>query len=191
MSGCGCFTLRSFAPFAVKRTARFRPHHSAGERRVYLWEGKQVDIARWLHVTGVVVWVGGMFFAYMALRPAAAKLLEPAQRLPLWSATFTNFFPWVWVAVWLILPSGAYLFVLMGGFAGAPRHANIMFALGLVMIWIFGHVYYSSFRKLKRHVALKDWPQAGAALNQIRVLVGANLLLGLLTIAVATAGRLL
>ena len=33
-----------------------------------------------LHVLAVVVWVGGMFFAYMAVRPVAASLLEPAQR---------------------------------------------------------------------------------------------------------------
>ena len=28
-----------------------------------------------LHVLGIVVWVGGMFFAYMALRPVAASVL--------------------------------------------------------------------------------------------------------------------
>ena len=149
-----------------------------------------MEIARWLHITGVIVWIGGMFFAYVALRPAAAKLLEPAQRLPLWSATFSHFFPWVWGAVWLILPSGLYMFFRMGGFARAPRYVDLMFGLGLAMVVIFGHVYSSSFRKLKRHVALKDWPRAGAALNQIRLLVGVNLLLGFVTVAVATAGAL-
>ena len=29
-----------------------------------------------LHVLSIVVWVGGMFFAYMALRPVAASVLE-------------------------------------------------------------------------------------------------------------------
>jgi len=36
-----------------------------------------------LHFLATVIWVGGMFFAYMALRSVAASLLEPAQRLPL------------------------------------------------------------------------------------------------------------
>ncbi len=63
-------------------------------------------IALLLHVLSVVVWVGGMFFAYMALRPAAVQTLEPPQRLPLWAATFDRFFPWVWLAVTLILGSG-------------------------------------------------------------------------------------
>ena len=30
-----------------------------------------------LHLLAAVIWVGGMFFAYMALRPVAASLLEP------------------------------------------------------------------------------------------------------------------
>ena len=45
-----------------------------------------------LHLLGVVVWVGGMFFAHMALRPAATELLEPPQRLPLLQATLMRFF---------------------------------------------------------------------------------------------------
>jgi len=66
-----------------------------------------MEIARLLHLLGVVIWVGGMFFAYMTLRPAAAALLEPAQRLPLWQATLSRFFTWVWIAVALIIVSSA------------------------------------------------------------------------------------
>ncbi len=44
-----------------------------------------------LHVLAVVIWVGGMFFAYNALRPAAAEVLEPPNRLKLWVATFVDF----------------------------------------------------------------------------------------------------
>ncbi len=147
-------------------------------------------IALLFHVTGVVIWVGGMFFAYMALRPAAGKVLEPAQRLPLWLATFAKFFPWVWVSILLIVTSGLYLIFALGGLRIAGAHVHLMILLAIVMVTIFAHVYYAPFRKLKRHVALKDWPQAGTALNRIRMLVGMNLLLGLATIAVATAGKL-
>ena len=48
-----------------------------------------------LHLLGVIVWVGGMFVAYMALRPAAVEVLEPYQRLPLMKRTLDRFFPWV------------------------------------------------------------------------------------------------
>ena len=43
-----------------------------------------MQIARWLHLLGVVVWVGGMFFAHMALRPSVLAL-NPPERLPLLS----------------------------------------------------------------------------------------------------------
>ena len=39
-------------------------------------------IALWLHLLATVVWVGGMFFAHVALRPAVAALPPPV-RLPL------------------------------------------------------------------------------------------------------------
>ncbi|MEW6025345.1 MAG: CopD family protein [Pseudomonadota bacterium] len=142
-----------------------------------------------LHVLGVVVWVGGMFFAYMALRPVAASVLEPPQRLTLWAGVFGKFFPWVWVSVALILATGLHLLVTMGG-ADAPHYALAMFALGILMMAIFAHVFFAPYGRLKRAVAAQDWKAGGAALAQIRQLVGLNLSLGLLTIAVVFLGRL-
>ncbi|KAG1694742.1 Bifunctional purine biosynthesis protein PurH [Nymphon striatum] len=52
-----------------------------------------MSIALSLHVLAVVIWVGGMFFAHQALRPAAVSTLEPPLRLQLWVATFKRFFP--------------------------------------------------------------------------------------------------
>ena len=34
-----------------------------------------------LHVLAAVIWVGGMFFAWIVLRPVAASQLEPPARL--------------------------------------------------------------------------------------------------------------
>jgi uncharacterized membrane protein len=144
-----------------------------------------------LHVLGVTVWVGGMFFAYMCLRPAAAEVLEPPQRLRLWDGTFARFFPWVWAAVALILASGLYMIMLMGGFAAAPHYVHAMFGVGLAMMLIFFHVYFSPYRRLSRAVAAQDWKAGGAALGQIRRLVGVNLALSAITIATAILGRLL
>ena len=146
-----------------------------------------MKIALWLHVLGMMVWVGGMFFAYMALRPAAAQVLQPAQRLPLWAATFARFFPWVWASATAILTSGLYMVWVMGGFKGAPLYVHLMFVIGSGMMLIFAHVFFSPYARLKRFVAAQDWPEAGKALNQIRFLVGLNLVLGLVTVTVATA----
>ena len=149
-----------------------------------------MEIARFLHVIGVVIWVGGMFFAYMTLRPAAAVLLEPPQRLPLWQATLSRFFTWVWIAVGLIVVSSAWMLVALGGMRSVGVYVHIMLAIGVVMMLIFAHVFFAPYRRLTRAVQAKDWPAGGAALAQIRKLVGLNLILGLVTVAVAILGRL-
>ncbi len=143
-----------------------------------------------LHVVSVVVWVGGMFFAYMALRPVAASVLEPPQRLTLWSGVFGKFFPWVWASVILILLSGLYMLMLLGG-ASAPHYTLTMLVLGVAMMLIFAHVFFASYKKLKRAVGQQDWKAGGAALGQIRRLIGINLTIGLVTIVVVFVGRAL
>jgi uncharacterized membrane protein len=142
----------------------------------------------YLHVASVVVWVGGMFFAYVCLRPVAAAQLQPAQRLPLWRGVFDLFLNWVWVAIAVILSSGLAM-MLQVGFKSAPFNWHIMFLLGLSMMLIFALVYFVPYRMLGRACDAQDWPAGGAALGRIRKLVGLNLLLGLLNIGIATLGR--
>jgi uncharacterized membrane protein len=149
-----------------------------------------MTLSLFLHVLSVVVWVGGMFFAYMALRPVAAGVLEPPQRLTLWAGVFDKFFPWVWVSVVLILLTGLHMLTVFGG-ASAPLYALAMLVLGVAMMLIFAHVFFAPYKKLKRAVAAQDWKAGGAALGQIRMLIGINLSLGLLTIAVVFVGRAL
>ena len=147
-----------------------------------------MTLSLFLHVLSVVVWVGGMFFAYMALRPVAGSVLEPPQRLTLWAGVFGKFFPWVWVSVALILLTGLHMLMVFGGMA-APLYALAMLVLGVGMMLIFAHVFFSPYKKLKRAVGEQDWKAGGAALGQIRMLIGINLSLGLLTIAVVFIGR--
>jgi len=143
-----------------------------------------------LHLAGVVVWVGGMFFAYVCLRPTAVELLEPPQRLRLWRGVFARFFTWVWWAVLLIAASGL---VMIGqhGFGAAPPGWHLMMTSGLLMIGIYIYVATIPYAALVQAVEAEDWKSGGAALNRIRQLVGTNLLLGLLTIGFATLGRYL
>ncbi|THF63473.1 CopD family protein [Pseudothauera rhizosphaerae] len=139
-----------------------------------------------LHVLGVAVWVGGMAFAWGCLRPAAAQL-APAQRLPLWAATFARFFPLVWAAVALIGLSGLFM-LIERGFAGAPRAWHVMLLTGLVMIAVFAGIWLGPWQRLQRAVRVEDWASGAVALNTIRQRVGFNLALGVATIAIATLG---
>jgi len=143
-------------------------------------------IALFLHVMSDVVWIGGMFFAYMAVRPAAAEVLEPPQRLKLWTGIFRRFFPWVWASVVVLLVTGFYM---MGQMGAVPPYVLAMTVIGVVMSAIFLHIFFAPFARLKRAVAAEDWKAGGAALNQIRMLIATNLSLGILNIAVAMLGR--
>lgn len=148
-----------------------------------------LSLALALHVLSAVIWVGGMFFAYLCLRPAAGAL-EPPHRLRLWVAVFERFFPWIWLAVAVLLASGLWMSVVVfGGFAHASLYVHLMFGLGIVMMLLFMHVYFAPFQRLKRAVAAADWATGGAQLGQIRRLVGINLILGLIVVAIATGGR--
>ncbi len=145
-----------------------------------------------LHVISAVIWVGGMFFAYNFLRPVAGSVLEPPLRLTLWAGVFRRFFPYVWLSV-LILPVTGYLmlFSIWGGFAAAPVYVHIMNGIGILMVLIYLHVFFSPYQRLKRAVAEQKWPEGGKALAQIRLLILVNTSLGVLVVLVASGGRLL
>ena len=145
-----------------------------------------------LHLLAAVVWVGGMIFAHNSLRPAAVQVLEPPLRLELWVQVFKRFFVLVWISIALILSTGYWmLFSYFGGFAGAGIHVHIMHGGGILMVMVYLHVFFSPYRRLKQAVIIQDYPLAGAQLNQIRKMVGINILIGLLVIIVASAGRYL
>ncbi|WP_432239100.1 CopD family protein [Herbaspirillum robiniae] len=145
-------------------------------------------VAKLFHLLGLTIWVGGMFFAHMALRPALA-VLHPEQRLVLMASVLGNFFIWVWIAIALVLGSGLHLMALMGGHA--PPYVHAMAGIGIVMMLIFGHIFFAPFRRLKLYASQQDWDRASRALGQIRRLVGINLCLGLLTIALGALGPLM
>jgi uncharacterized membrane protein len=150
-----------------------------------------MSIALSLHLLSAVVWVGGMFFAYVCLRPVAAQLLDPPVRLTLWSRVFTKFFNFVWLSIILLIITGHAMISLSGGMAGVGKHVHIMLLLGYVMFIIYGHLFFASFKRLKLAVAISDWDDAANRLNSMRRMVGINLSLGLITIIVGSGGRFL
>jgi uncharacterized membrane protein len=149
----------------------------------------ETTFALTFHVLGAVVWVGGMFAAYMCLRPAAGAL-EPPQRLRLWRAFFAKFFPWVWAAVVLLLTSGYWmLLTTFGGFSGAPIYIDLIQGIGWLMIALYVWLFHGPWLKFKRAVDAQDWPAAAAHLNRIRQVIMINLPLGLIVVVIGGSGR--
>lgn len=148
-----------------------------------------VILAKALHILAAVVWVGGMFFAYLVLRPATGPM-QPPERLGLWNRAFATFFAWVWVAVIVLLLSGYWLlFDDLGGFAAAGVPVHLMQGIGLLMMLLFVHLYVAPYRRFRRAVAASEFAAAAASLNQIRVIVAINLVFGLVAVVVGATGR--
>lgn len=139
-----------------------------------------------IHLAAVIVWIGGMVFAHFCLRPVAAAQLPPPQRLPLLAAVLGRFFSLVGWSLLLLWASGLARFSQAG--AAIPGNWYVMAGIAAVMTAIFGLIVLRFHGRMVAAVAVQDWPAAGAAMNSIRRLVLVNLVLGLLTVAVAILG---
>lgn len=144
-----------------------------------------------LHLSAVVTWIGGMVFAHGCLRPAAAATLAPAQRLPLMAAALGRFFVLVGASLLVLWGSGIAMFVAHWRAGGrAPLTWNLMALIAAVMTAVFVLIVMRGHPRMRRALSDGALPQAAAALDEIRRLVVLNLVLGFLTLAVATLGRL-
>jgi uncharacterized membrane protein len=135
-----------------------------------------------VHVLCAVLWVGGMFFAYVVLRPSLS-VLEPIQRIALHTQVFRRFFLVVWHAMPLILLTGfAMLFVEYGGMAHVGWNVHLMLLLGLIMSAVFLVIFFGPYARFRRTTERNT---AAASIDQIRKLIAVNLVLGIVTVVVA------
>lgn len=142
-----------------------------------------------LHLLGAIIWVGGMAFAILVLRPSLA-VLEPPQRLLLHAQVFRRFFMIVWHAMPIILVTGwALLFGWYGGFRDAGVHVHVMHLTGVIMAVVFLAIWFGPYAVFRRAMDRGDGPAAAASANRVRLLITLNLALGVVTSIVAGFGR--
>jgi uncharacterized membrane protein len=135
-----------------------------------------------VHILCAVIWVGGMFFAIVVLRPSIAAL-EPAQRIAMHNRVFRRFFLVVWHAMPIALITGfAMVFGVMGGPARLQWNVNAMMAIGLIMAAVFVALVFGPYRRFRAAISSA---RAGDAAEQIRRLIVLNLALGLVTVVLA------
>ncbi|MEE4070930.1 CopD family protein [Pseudomonas viridiflava] len=141
-----------------------------------------------LHLLAALVWVGGMFFAWIVLRPAVIAALEGPSRLKVWVQVFPRFFVWVWAAVIVLPITGIGMIQLnFTSFETAPRYVQIMMGLYVVMVALFLRIHSLQLPELQRAVEAEQWSEGVAALGRIRRLVGINLIIGLAVVVIAAA----
>jgi uncharacterized membrane protein len=136
------------------------------------------------HLVGVVVWIGGMFFAAVCLHPSLAALAGK-DRVDLMSGTLRRFFNWVALSIALIWASGLGM-IAAAGIDGMPIGWHLMIGLGAVMTLVFAYVVVALFRPAQRALAQGDMAAVAGLLGRIRRLVLLNLVLGAAAIAAVT-----
>jgi uncharacterized membrane protein len=146
------------------------------------------QLVLFFHLAAAIFWMGGMAFMALALRGPLAGQLQPPQRLPLIAAVLARFFVVVAVSIAVLLLSGFYM-LSATGMKNAPPGWHAMLGLGLLMMLLFGHIFFSPFRRLRQAVSAADWAEAGRRAGQITLLAKINLSLGWLAIAAVMLWR--
>lgn len=137
-----------------------------------------------VHLAGVIVWVGGMFFAALCLHPSLAALAGK-DRAVLMSGTLQRFLRYVTVAVVLIWASGLSM-LAAAGVSPMPIGWHLMIGIGLVMTLIFAYLYLALFRPASQAIERGEMTLVPALFGRIRTLVLVNLTLGALAVAAVT-----
>jgi len=142
-----------------------------------------------LHALAAVIWVGGIFFAYRILRPAALSL-EPRDRLILWEKVFRRFFGWVWFFILVLVVSGYWDWLTrFGSIEQVPLYLQLMEWVGWLMIALFIWLFFWPFAKFKIRVAQYEFAEAGHIMNtRMRPVIAINLMLGVIEVVVGASG---
>ncbi|MFN3599018.1 MAG: hypothetical protein ACK4VK_04705 [Aquificaceae bacterium] len=125
-----------------------------------------------LHLFFAVVWIGGMIYSLLFLRPSLREITQQETRDRFLRAVFSKFFLAVWISILVIFISG------MGLWHGYRRDftENTLFHTKLflfgLMAFLFFYIYFFLFRKNR--------------LTHIPNLIGVNLLMGILILLIIT-----
>ena len=77
---------------------------------------------------------------------------------------------------------------LFKGSTESSQKCFVMAGVGLVMAAVFASIWFGPWRGLQQAVMEASWAQGAKAMNEIRQRVMLNLILGTLTVALATLG---
>ena len=142
--------------------------------------GGEIFLLLGVHAVAGAIWVGGMFFALLILRPVMRGTggIDAAARVALHRGVLRRFLPVVWVAMPVMLISGARMIETgYGKFAWAPWPVQAMAFIGVAMGGVFLAIWFGPYRRLRAADATAG---AAAAIRAITWLMALNLALGLL-----------
>ncbi|NJM44052.1 MAG: hypothetical protein HC858_08935 [Brachymonas sp.] len=140
-----------------------------------------ITFIKLFHLAAAIVWLGGMTFMLFSLRPALLAQLQGEPRLALLAQVLKRFFAIVLGAVAVLLLTGLHLYgagAKAVGMPSIPLGWHLMAGLGILMMLLFGHIYFAGLKGLQRALAAFDLPLAASKAAQIHTLVVVNFVLG-------------
>lgn len=140
-----------------------------------------ITFIKLFHLAAAIVWLGGMTFMLFSLRPALLAQLQGEPRLALLAQVLKRFFAIVLGAVAVLLLTGLHLYgagAKAVGMPSIPLGWHLMAGLGILMMLLFGHIYFAGLKGLQRALAASDLPLAASKAAQIHTLVVVNFVLG-------------
>ena len=137
-----------------------------------------------VHLGGVIVWIGGMFFAAVCLHPSLG-VLAGKERAALMAGTLGRFLGYVIAAIVLIWVSGIVLMMRAGG-TSLPVGWHLMIGIGMLMTLIFAYLYLRLFLPARRAIGAGEMAPVPGLMGRIRTLVITNLVLGTAAVAAVT-----
>ena len=141
-----------------------------------------------LHLVAINIWVGGMFFIIIVLGQVVATLDVPEQHV-FWQKLLKRFFAWVWIAVVVLLGTGAGMIVYrFNGLTHAPLYVLMMMGLGLLMATLFFVIYFVFYQRFKQAMQRQDSESGRQQLRMIRWLGTVNMILGICVVVVIGGG---
>ncbi|MFN3976183.1 MAG: CopD family protein [Aquificaceae bacterium] len=123
-----------------------------------------------LHLFFAIVWIGGMVYSLLFLKPSLREIGQEEQRGKFLKQVFSKFFLAVWLSIFVLFLTGMGLWHgYRRDFTDNPLFHIKLFLFGL-MVAVFAYIYFFLFKRNK--------------LSHISNLIGVNLLLGILVLLV-------
>lgn len=140
----------------------------------------------WLHIAAAVVWLGGLAFLVFGLpiKPAEGSALGPAAFVQ----ASKRFQPFFWLAMVLLVGSGVYRIVELGGMRAVPVIIHIKITIALVMILLSLVNSFYMLPRLEKQQETGDLAGSGLLRNYSLIYV-VVMVLGFVVFGLLSAGQ--
>ena len=138
-----------------------------------------------VHAIAAVTWIGGIFFAYTALKPAE-PVYTPEAKSKLWLKVYAVFVRWVGCSIAVMwLSCMAVVGMTEDPIGNMTKHSIGLLSLGSILTVTTLAVILGPWQRLNRQVEDRDFSAADQTVLRLRRYLMVNFILGIAMMAFA------